>query len=180
MGVMGFLILFLILILFIFPLITKRNRVSRGTAVEVKGLDGTVLVFSDEGISIFRHGEFRFFKREEIKELTIKKEGNSYRIVLKAGNETFEVLVPETEIRKLFSAEGKRVNFTVPWLPLILGTTLPFLLFETVEHLEDHNRNDTSEHHQEDNDHRDFDLGVPVNDYDYFDTGDWPDDDIEV
>ena len=180
MGIIGFLVLFLILILFVFPLITKRERVSRGTATEIKGLDGTTLVFSDEGVSLFRQGEFRFFKREEVKEFSIKREENGYRIVLKAGSETFEIPVSETEVRKLFKTEGNSVNFTVPWLPLILGTTLPFLLFETVEHLEDQNRNDTPEHQQEDNDHRDFDLGVPANDYEYFDTGDWPDDDVEI
>ena len=180
MGVIGFLFLFLILILVVFPLISKRERVSRGTATEVKGLDGTVLVFSDEGVSIFRHGEFRFFRKDEIGEFSVKREGNIYRVVLKAKGETFEVPVKENEIKKLFVKREESYDFSVPWLPVILGTTAPLLLFETLEHLE-HNRTDTEKQEENYEDtQRNFDLGVPATDYDYFDTGDWPDDDVEV
>ena len=170
MGVMGFLILFLILILFVFPLLTKGRKVSRGTALEVKGLDGTLLVFSDEGVSIFKNGEFHFFKKEEITELSIKREGEIYLISLKAGQNSFEIPVKREEVEKLFVRRGEAFDFAVPWLPLILGTTLPFLLFEGIEHLNDSNR-----------EVREFDLGnPPESPHDYFDTGDWPDDDIEV
>lgn len=182
MGVIGFLILFLILILVVFPLISKRERVSRGTATEIRGLDGTALVFSDEGVSIFRHGEFRFFRKGEIEELSVKREGDIYRVVLKARGETFEVPVKEAEVQKLFVKRGERYDFSVPWLPVILGTTAPLLLFETLEHLENHvtdKRVDEEEENHQDT-QRDFDLGVPATDYDYFDTGDWSDDDVEV
>ncbi len=175
MGIIGFLVLFLILILFVFPLLSRREKVSRGTAVEVKGLDGTTLIFSDEGVSIFKQGEFQFFRKEEITELSLKREGNAYRIVLKAQGKTFEVLAPEGEVQKLFIKRGESVDSPVPWLPIILGTTTPLLLFETLEHLEDHEKDTETE-----NTPRDPDLGVPTTDYDYFDTGDWVDDDIEV
>ena len=176
MGVIGFLILFLILILLVFPLISKKEKISRGTVVEVKGLDGTVLVFSDEGVSVFKHGEFRFFRREEIKEISIKREGNIYKVVLKAGSETLEIPVPEAEIQKLFVKRGESYDFSVPWLPVVLGTAVPLFLFETLEH----NRADTGEEENHEDTQRDFDLSIPADDYDYFDTGDWPDDDVEV
>lgn len=168
MGVMGFLFIFLILILLVFPLLTKRGTISRGTALEVKGADGTVLVFSDEGVSVFRNGEFHFFKKEEITELSIKRKGKIYLITLKAGQKSFEIPAKQEEVEKLFVRRGDSFDFAVPWLPLIVGTTLPLLLFEELEHLNDREV-------------RELDLGnPPESSHDYFDTGDWPDDDVEV
>ena len=160
---MGFLILFLILILFVFPLITEKRKVSRGTAVEVKGLDGSTLVFSEEGVSIFKEGEFRFFRKEEISELSIKKEDGSFKFKLRAGNETVEVPVSQSEAQKLFVKSGSEYIPAVSWLPLVAGTVLPLLIFETLEEPRS-----------------EFDLGnPPESEHDYFDTGDWFDDDFE-
>ena len=160
---MGFLILFLILILFVFPLLTEKGKVSRGTAVEVKGLDGSTLVFSEEGVSIFKEGEFRFFRKEEISELSVKKEDGSFKVKLRAGNETVEVPVSQSEAQKLFIKSGSEYIPAVSWLPLIAGTVLPLLIFEALEEPR-----------------REFDLGnPPESEHDYFDTGDWFDDDFE-
>jgi len=127
MGIFLFLIIFLILIFALRPVISGNGR-DRGT-VEVKGEDGTILLFSDEGISIFRNGEFHFLRKEEIGELSLKRVDSGYILSLRTTNHCYEVPVKEEEVRKLFSGKG---NFeaSIPWLPIALGTAVPLIFLE--------------------------------------------------
>ena len=130
MGIMGFLILFLVLILFVFPIITKEDRTTEGNVVEVRGTDGSILVFSEDGISVFKNGEFKLLRKEELTELSVRREGNIYKLIVKTKKETLEVPVIPEEIWKLFKRNNGSVEFAVPWLSFLLSTAVSALLLE--------------------------------------------------
>ncbi len=130
MGIMGFLILFLVLILFVFPIITKEDRTTEGNVVEVRGTDGSILVFSEDGISVFKNGKFKLLRKEELTELSVRREGNIYKLIVKTKKETLEVPVILEEIWKLFKRNNGSVEFAVPWLSFLLSTAVSALLLE--------------------------------------------------
>ena len=130
MGIMGFLTLFLVLIFFVFPMITKEDRTTEGNVVEARGTDGSILVFSEDGISVFKNGEFKLLRKEELTELSVRREGNTYKLIVKTKKETLEVPVIPEEIWKLFKRNNGSVELAVPWLSFLLSTAVSALLLE--------------------------------------------------
>jgi hypothetical protein len=130
MGILLFLILFLILVLLVFPSI-QRGRKGNEQSIEIKGLDGTVVLLSEDGVSIFKEGEFRFWRKEEIKELSFKKEtDNTYILKLRTSNSYYEIPVRKEELSKLFVRGEGYPELSIPWLPVVLGTASSLILAE--------------------------------------------------
>ena len=150
--------------------------------VEVKGLDGSVLLFSDDGVSHFKNGQFTFLSRSKIESLSFEKESEEiYRVVIKGDGKEITVPVKKSELSKLFAktTQGPAPSYqpAVPWLGLILGTTAAFLAAELLEEAAEEFIRHEEESHDSRNDLQNFDTGLPPQDeFDYFDTGDWFDD----
>ena len=111
-------------------MITKEDRTPRGNIIEVRGTDGSILVFSEDGISMFKNGEFKLLKREELTELSVKKEGDMYKLIVKTKKETLEVPVTPEEICKIFKRDNGSLDFAFPWLSFLFSTATSTLFLE--------------------------------------------------
>lgn len=170
MGIMLFSIFFLIFVLLIVPMLTKNTRTAREPkTVEVKSLDGSTLNFSDDGVSYFKDGNFKFFRKSELKRFSFEKlsEG-TYEIKLDDGKEIVTVPVKKEELQKLFTRTHAPSGSSIyvsefPWLGAILGTTTTFLLADILAD----SMEDAVEHlHEEENQYinRDSDESSNSND----------------
>ena len=182
-----FLILFLFFIftLVIVPTLMKNNR--RRRTVEIKGIDGSILNFSEDGVSYFKEGSFRFFRSSELKRFSFEKlDENTYEIKLDNGREIITVPVRKEELQKLFSRtqspSGELYTPGFPWLGTILGTAAGFLIadlitdsiHEAVAHQAEEFHKEATDNHDEE---KDYTIQDDFVDYDNeFDTGDFFDD----
>ncbi|WP_163329498.1 hypothetical protein GFV12_00390 [Desulfurobacterium thermolithotrophum] len=165
MGIMFFLILFLLFILIVVPLMkSNRQTVSRPKTVEIKGLDGSILMFSNDGVSYFKDGNFKFFKSSEIKRFSFERlDENTYEIKLDNGSEIITVPVKKEEAQKLFQrtySPNGELTYTpgFPWLGTILGTAAGFFIadliansiHDAVAHQQENQEKNNSEEHEKD------------------------------
>jgi hypothetical protein len=119
-----FLVLFVVFIL----LVTSRLARMRRT-VELGGLDGSVLGFSEDGVSWFRDGKYRFFRSSEIKRFSVEKLGGDvYELKMDNGREIITVPVKEEELRKLFTKVSGGYAPVFPWLETVFGVLTGFLV----------------------------------------------------
>ena len=187
-----FLILFLffILTLVIVPTLMKNNR--RRRTVEIKGIDGSILNFSEDGVSYFKEGSFRFFRSSELKRFSFEKlDENTYEIKLDNGREIITVPVRKEELQKLFtrtqSPSGEPYTPGFPWLGTILGTAAGFLIADLIaDSIHEAVAHQAEEFHKEDTDsssldnhdeEKNYTIQDDFVDYDNeFDTGDFFDD----
>ncbi|GAB6076063.1 hypothetical protein [Desulfurobacterium crinifex] len=195
MGIMLFLILFLVFILVIVPTLMKNSRgtANRPRTVEIKGIDGSILNFSEDGVSYFKEGNFRFFRSSELKRFSFEKlDENTYEIKLDNGKEIITVPVRKEELQKLFtrtqSPSGEPIYTPgFPWLGTILGTAAGFLIADLIaDSIHEAVAHQAEEFHKEDTDstsldnhdeEKNYTIQDDFVDYDNeFDTGDFFDD----
>ena len=187
-----FLILFLFFIftLVIIPTLMKNNR--RRRTVEIKGIDSSILNFSEDGVSYFKEGSFRFFRSSELKRFSFEKlDENTYEIKLDNGKEIITVPVRKEELQKLFtrtqSPSGELYTPGFPWLGTILGTAAGFLIADLIaDSIHEAVAHQAEEFHKEDTDsssldnhdeEKNYTIQDDFVDYDNeFDTGDFFDD----
>ncbi|MEO2069313.1 MAG: hypothetical protein ABGX27_07370 [Desulfurobacteriaceae bacterium] len=136
MGFLLFLILVAVIIFVVLPAL-KSNNLSKNfnsrNVVEIKGLDGSVLNFSDDGVSYFKDGNFTFFRASEIKRFSFEKlEEDIYEIKIDNGREIIRVPVRKEEIQKLFKRTQSGYDPSFPWLSTILGTAVGFLIADLI------------------------------------------------
>ena len=186
MGILLFLILFLVFLFIVMPRFTGKKR-----TVEVRGLDGSVLSFSEEGVSWFKDGRFRFFRSSEIKRFSVEKlEEDVYELKIDDGREIITVPVSGRELQKLFTRSATGYTPAFPWLGTVLGALTGFLVADMIAdslHAAVHEDGKETEQPQpqdigeqetlEDKVSRDFEENVADYDSD-FDYGDFFDGDI--
>ncbi|ADU96099.1 hypothetical protein Theam_0125 [Thermovibrio ammonificans HB-1] len=183
---MGITLMLIILLIVVAIFLIKGSRkVATKRGVEVKGLDGSTLLFSEEGVSYFKNGEFTFLRHDQIESFSFEKKGGEiYEVVITGAGKEIRVPVRRADISRLFrTAHTGTVEPVFPWLGLILGTAAAVLGAELLGHAlaseleQSHNQNDQPQ--EEDRDElQDFNLATPTEEFDYFDTGEWSDDDF--
>jgi len=184
MGILLFLIFFLVFLFVVMPRLTGGRR-----TVDVRGLDGSVLSFSEDGVSWFKDGRFRFFRSSEIKRFSVEKlEEDVYELKIDDGREIITVPVSQKELQKLFTRSNTSYVPAFPWLGTVLGALTGFLIADMIAdsvHAAVHNEEKEPEQLQnlekqetvEDRVSRDFEENFE--DYDSeFDYGDFFDGDI--
>jgi len=178
MGLLLFLIIFLVFLFFIMPRLTGEKR-----TVEVRGLDGSVLGFSEEGVSWFKEGRFRFLRSSEIKRFSVEKlEEDVYELKIDDGREIITVPVSRKELQKLFTRSDTGYSPTFPWLGTVLGALTGFLVADMVAdsvHAAVHGKEAEAEEQESVEDKVSRDFEDDFTDYDSdFDYGDFFDGDI--
>jgi hypothetical protein len=182
LGILLTLLILIAIVLFVTVRKSGNSTLKAKNGVEIKGLDGSVLLFSDDGVSYFKNGQFTFLSRSKIESLSFEKESEEiYKVVIKGDGKEITVPVKRDELSKLFekTAQGPTSYYqpAVPWLGLILGTTAAFLAAELLEEAVESFSHHEEESHDQQSDLQNFDTGLPPQDeFDYFDTGDWFDD----
>ncbi|GEM_PF-1942626 len=178
MGIFLFLLIFLALII-LFTL--SKGRQER--KVEVRGLDGSSLIFTDSGITYAGGTGVKFFSADSIRKFSIEREGESFVVVISDGKEEVRVPVSPQEVKKLFrQSSPNTLEPLFPYLPVFTGVAAGLLFGSLLSHpviveaKEPKEEEEISPHEEESV--KEFDLGNPPEDeFDYFDTGEWFDDD---
>ncbi|WP_457678058.1 hypothetical protein [Thermovibrio sp.] len=168
MGIFLFFLIFLALI----ALFAFRRREARERKVEVRALSGSRFIFSESGITYLSPGRVKFISSSEVKGFSVERVGNNFQLKVSDGKEEIVELVPKEELSKLFrsSPAAPQAVPVFPYLPLLGGALAGFLLASALSHPEVIVIEDG---------HRDFDLKNDEEDeFDYFDTGDWNDDNL--
>jgi len=177
MGIFLFFLLFLVLIIFFL-----KSQSGGQKKVEVRGLDGSSLIFTDSGITYAGGTGVKFFSGDSIKKFSIEREGENFVVVISDGREEVRVPVSPQEVRKLFRHSSQNsLEPVFPYLPLLSGVAAGFLLGELLSHPviveAKEPEGEKEDSHEEDETVREFDLGnPPESEFDYFDTGEWFDD----
>ena len=179
MGIFLFFLIFLTLILF-FAL----SRSGRERKIEVRGLDGTVLVFTESGITYAGPGGVRFISSSSVKRFSVEKSPEGYTVVIDDGSGEIRVPVAPEEVRKLFKKGSSPASLEplFPYLPVLTGLSAGLLLGSFLSHtpviVESGKPEKEGSSPESDGKPEDLDLGnPPENEFDYFDTGEWFDDD---
>ncbi|TCK04686.1 hypothetical protein [Phorcysia thermohydrogeniphila] len=179
MGILLFLVLFLIFVFLVMPRFTGGRK-----TVEVRGLDGSVLGFSEEGVSWFKDGRFRFFRSSEIKRFSVERlENDVYELKIDDGREIITVPVSGRELQKLFTRSDTGYTPAFPWLGTVLGALTGFLVADMIADsvhaaVHEEEKQDIGEQETiEDKVSQDFEENIADYDSD-FDYGDFFDGDI--
>ncbi len=170
MGIFLFLIVFLLLILF-FTLV-RGKEVGSNEKVELRGLDGSSLIFTQSGVTFAGKDGIKFFSSSAIKRFSIERDGENFVIVVSDGTQEVRVPVSPDEVRKLFrekSPSSHVLEPLFPYLPVLSGFTAGLLLGTLLE------RPPVIVEEGSDSKGSERDLNSP--DSDYFDTEEWFDDD---